>query len=153
MDTLLTHSTIGRNRTLGEPTGLAKKGGGKLPVKGKGGTSSVWLGLADLEAVRVDALALVHHIPPLGVLIDGETVELVVGADIANLFVTRRRAGLGDGFLGLGRRLGRRLGLLEELLKLGVLPAGVVELVEELRHILSRHVGRHDVENLLMDVQ
>ena len=37
--------------------------------------------------------------------------------------------------------------------KLGVLLAGVVELVEELRHILSRHVGRHDVENLLVDVQ
>lgn len=153
MGTLLTHSTIGRNQTLDEPTGLTKKG--KLPVKGKegGGTSSLWLGLADLEAVRVDPLAAIVDIPASRVLIDGKAVVLLVDADIANLFVARRRAGLGDGLLGLGRRLARRLDLLEQLLKLGVLLAGVVELVEELRHILSRHVGRHDVENLLVDVQ
>ena len=150
--TLLTHSTIGRNRTLGEPTGVARE---EIACQrqGEGGTSSLWLGLADLEAVRVDALAAVVDISTGRVLIDAKAVVLLVDADIANLFVARRRAGLGDGLLGLGRRLGRRLGLLEELLKLGVLLAGLVELVEELRHILSRHVGRHDVENLLVDVQ
>lgn len=135
--------------------GPRKERGGNCLSKAKGGTASLWrLGLADLEAVRVDALALVHHIPPLGILIDAQAVVLVVDTDIANLFVARRRAGLGDGLLGFGLgRLARRLDLLEELFKLGVLLAGVVELVEELRHIGSRHVGRHDVENLLVDVQ
>lgn len=147
---------IGRNRTLGEPTGLAKKGGEIACQRQEGGTSSLWrLGLADLEAVRVDALAAVFDILTSRVLIDGETVELVVGADKANNWVAR--LGLADGLLGIGLlgvglgRLGRRLELIETLLKLGVLPAKLGVLPAKLG-VLPAGVS-HDVENLLVDVQ